>query len=102
MSVTLTATFDTRREAEMTIERLVQEHSLERTDIFVAAAGEENTAGEEKAGSDTEAGDPTPEERGDAPLHGRIVVSVDVEDDALADQVRSAFAEFDAATVAED
>ncbi len=46
MGTTLTAQFETRREAEMTIERLVQEHGIERTDIFVSAAGADNTAGE--------------------------------------------------------
>ncbi|UUL82354.1 hypothetical protein [Sphingomonas qomolangmaensis] len=101
MAITLTASFDTRREAEMTIERLVQEHGLDRTDIFVAAEGDENSAGEEAAGSDTEAADPTPEHRDDAALHGRIQVSVDIEDSDKADIVRAAFAEFDAEAVSE-
>ena len=101
MSTTLNATFETRREAEMTVERLVQEHGLERTDIFVAAAGSENTAGEEEAGSDTDAGDPSPEARDDAPLNGAVTVSVDIEDDAKAAKVREAFAEFQAADVSE-
>ena len=101
MSTSLTAKFDTRREAEMTVERLVQQFKIERTDIFVAAEGDENTAGVEEAGSDTEAGEPSPEDRDDAQLAGRVVVSVDIEDDSLADEVRSAFAEFDATEVEE-
>ena len=101
MSTTLNATFQTRREAEMTVERLVQEHELERTDIFIAAAGDENTAGEEQAGSDTVAGEPSPEARDDAPLNGAVTVSVDIEDDAKAAKVRDAFAEFQAADVTE-
>ena len=99
MSVTLTAAFDTRREAEMTVERLVQEHGIERTSIFIAAEGAENSAGEEQAGSDTEAGKPSPGDRSDAPLSGRIVVSVDLDDEGLGERVREAFSEFDAGDV---
>jgi hypothetical protein len=101
MGTTLTAQFETRREAEMTIERLVQEHGIERTDIFVAATGKENTAGEETAGSDAEAAAPSVEERDDAALNGSIEVSVDVEDESKASTIRSAFAEFSAHDVEE-
>jgi hypothetical protein len=101
MGTTLNATFETRREAEMTIERLVQEHGIDRADIFVAAAGDENTAGEEQAGSDTDAGDPTPESRDDAPLNGAVAVSVDIEDEAEVEKVLEAFGEFEAANVEE-
>ncbi len=100
MGTTLKASFETRREAEMTIERLVQEFGIERTDIFVAAEGSENSAGEQKAGSDTEAGSPSPDDRDDASLKGRITVSVDIDDDDHAAEVRSAFAEFGAEDVA--
>jgi len=102
MATTLTATFATRREAEMTVERLVQEQGIERTDVFIAAAGDENTAGEAIAGSDAEAGEPSPESRDDAALNGRVTVSVDVEDNARAGEIRRAFAEFDAEDVATD
>jgi hypothetical protein len=102
MSTSLTAKFDTRREAEMTVERLVQQFKIERTDVFIEAEGSDNTVGIEEAGSDTEAGEPSPETRSDAHLAGRVIVSVDIEDDNLADEVRSAFAEFDASEVEED
>ena len=101
MSTTLEATFETRREAEMTIERLVQEYGIERTDIFVTTEGADNSAGEAEAGSDTEAGTPSPPDRDDAALNGRISVSVDIADDARADEVRSAFVEFGAQDVVE-
>lgn len=68
----LSATFDTRREAEMTVERLVQQFEMDRTAIFITAEGNENSAGEEKAGSDTEAGEPSAEARDDAPLNGAV------------------------------
>lgn len=99
MPKTLTASFDTRREAEMTIERLVQDHGFDRSDIFVAAEGDENSAGQEIAGSDRESAQPSPETRDDAALEGRIKVSVDFEDGDRADTVRAAFAEFDAEQV---
>ena len=99
MGTTLNATFETRREAEMTVERLVQEHGIERTDVFVGAASDENTAGEERAGSDDHAGEPSPEARDDAPLNGAVSVSVDIADDAKAAKVRDAFTEFQAADV---
>lgn len=101
MSTTLKASFETRREAEMTIERLAQEYGIERTDIFVAAEGAENSAGEEQAGSDTAAGAPSPEDWDDAALAGRIGLSVDIEDDDRAAEVRSAFQEFGAEDVGE-
>lgn len=102
MGTTVTGSFETRREAEMAIERLVQEHGIERTDIFVAAEGDENTAGEDRAGADTSSAEPTPPDRDDAALNGRVTVSVDLEDDAAAEKVRAAFREFDASGVAQD
>ena len=102
MSMTLTARFETRREAEMAVERLVQEQGVERSDIFISAEGDQNTAGEEPAGSDLQAGDPSPERRDDAALKGRILVSVDIQDDDRAAVVRAAFKEFDARDVAQD
>ena len=101
MGTTLNATFETRREAEMTVERLVQEHGVERTDVFIAAEGDENSAGKEQAGSDGDAGEPSSGSRDDAPLHGAVSVSVDIEDDDKAAKVREAFAEFQAADVSE-
>lgn len=99
MGTTLNATFETRREAEMAVERLVQEHGIERTDIFIAAAGAENTTGEEQAGADTDAGEPSPATRDDSPLNGAVTVSVDIEDDAKLAKVHAAFGEFAAADV---
>lgn len=102
MTVTRSATFDTRREAEMTVERLVQQFELDRAAIVVRAAGDLNSVGEEPAGSDTSAGEPTPEDRDDAPLNGAIAVVVTLADEDLAGRVRAAFAEFDADDVEED
>lgn len=92
----LTAKFDTRRDAEMTVERLVQQFEIDRAKVIIAADGNENTAGVAEDGSDNKAGEPSPEARDDAELNGKVVVTVDVADDAKADEVRAAFAEFDA------
>ena len=92
----LTAKFDTRREAEMTVERLVQQFEIDREKVAITADGDENTAGVTEAGSDNKAGEPSPEARDDAELNGRVVVTVEVADDATAGEVRAAFNEFDA------
>jgi len=102
MATTLEARFDTRRDAEMAVERLVQEYGIERTDIFVTTDGADNSAGDREAGSDNAAGAPSPEGRDDGALNGRITVSVDIDDDALVGQVREAFAEFNADDVSAD
>jgi hypothetical protein len=101
MTVLLSATFDTRRDAEMTVERLVQQFDLDRAAVFITTEGDRNSVGEAPAGSDTEAGAPSAEDRGDAPLHGAIVVTVEVEDDQAAEDVRDAFGDFEAAGVVE-
>lgn len=101
MATTLTATFDTRREAEMTVERLVQEHGIERSDIFIATDSDENSAGTAEAGSDSEAGAPSPPTRDDAPLNGAVTVAVDLESDEAAEKVKDAFVEFNSAGVVE-
>ncbi|MEN2786012.1 hypothetical protein ACFOKI_09595 [Sphingomonas qilianensis] len=97
MSIVLTATFDTRREAEMTVERLVQEFKFDRAAISVTAGGDANSAGVEPAGAD-DTGRASPD---DAALTGAIVVSIDVPDEAAAAQVRDAFGEFNASGVVE-
>ena len=93
MSQTLKTTFATRREAELAIEHLVQEHGIKRTDIFVAPEGEANSAGEAISGSDRAAASPSEETRTDAALNGRIEVSVDIQDDTLATLVSDVFRE---------
>lgn len=93
MSSTLTASFATRREAELAVERLVQKHGIERSDIFIAPEGEANSSGERASGSDRSSGDPSEDARGDAALNGRIEVSVDLQDDDRGSIVRTTFDE---------
>jgi len=102
MSTTLTGTFDTRRDAEMAVERLVQEVGLERTDIFLAPIGRHNSVGTVPAGSDIQAGEATAHDRQDAPLSGKIEVSVDSNDPAMVAQIKAAFTEFGGSVASEE
>lgn len=88
--------FETRRDAEMTVERLVQEHGIDRSAILIAAEGDDNSAGVQTPGSDIKAGERSEERRDDEVLEGAILVTVNLEDDASVALVRSAFREFDA------
>lgn len=90
----LEATFETRREAEMSIERLVQEFGLDRKAIEITADGALNSAGEDTSGGDNASDSPSPSERKNAALNGRIKVLVNVDDAAEAQRVRNAFSEF--------
>jgi hypothetical protein len=94
MSTTLTGTFDSRDQADMAVERLVQEIGIERTDIFVAASGPDNSTGNRIGGADSETVDQ--DERNDIPLAGGITVSIDLQDDAKVEVVTAALEEFGA------
>lgn len=94
MTTVLKGEFDTRRQAEMAIERLVQEYGVDRGAIEVVAAGDDNSVGVERAGSDDPAGAPSETPRDDAPLEGALVVTVTLDDATSVAAVRAAFAEF--------
>lgn len=96
MGVNISGRFETRRDAEMAVERLVQEYDIERTDISIVAAGEDNSAGARTAES------ASPGRRSAVTLNGPIEVSVDLQDEARAATIRSAFAEFGVHNVKED
>ena len=93
MRRTLAAEFETRRDAEMTVEHLVQEHGLDPKMISIVPATAENSAGATVAGSDNEndrdkaRADPRPA------LAGTLKVSVEV-DDVSMDKVLSSFATY--------
>lgn len=94
----LSATFDTRREAEMAIEHLVQQLHIERSFIFVAPVAPQNSAGIEVAGADAKR-DGLEEPSGDeAALNGRIEVSLD-RDDGDESDVRAVFEDFGASGI---
>ena len=81
MERTIVAQFESRRQAELAVERLVQEHGIPRTDVFVRARGEANSSGVKAAGADIESGHPGVEKHGSPQLAGMIKVSVDCHGD---------------------
>lgn len=92
MGQTIEKRFATRAEADSAIEILVQEHGVERTDIFVAADGPENSVGEHPSGGDAPA--PLEEEtREDAPLNSPVLLSVDVNDQHKASTIEAVLTE---------
>jgi hypothetical protein len=95
MERTIVTQFETRREAETAVEHLVQEHGIQRADIFIRASGEANSAGMKAAGADIESGHPGVERKGSPELAGPIEVSIDCHDDRSA-TVRSALQEIGA------
>ncbi len=89
----INATFETRREAELAIEHLVQEHGIERDDVDVGTEGDQNTAGVESNGSDNE----TELEEGtedEAALNGRITVAVTIDSEEAAETVQEVLEEY--------
>lgn len=68
--------FDTRRGAELAVERLVQEHGIDRAAILVTARGEANSSGSKISGADVDIGDPGVETQGTPELNGAIDVSI--------------------------
>jgi len=79
MDTEIRATFATRRSVELAIEHLVQEHGLNRTDIFVDAEGKTNTSGQERAGADATGSLSEPRTGSHPELAGAIQLSVGCE-----------------------
>jgi len=52
---TFVAPFETRRDAELAVDHLVQEHGVAPTEIFIRAKGEANLAGVRAAGAESRA-----------------------------------------------
>lgn len=73
----ISATFETRETADRAIEHLVQQHGVNRADIFAEPVGDRNTAGNRPSGGDAA--------KADAPsqpaLEGAVKVSADVSQD---------------------
>ena len=80
MPQTVFAYFDSRRDAELALEHLIQERGIERTDVFLRARGEANSAGTRPAGADVESGHPGVEKHGKPKLEGEIELSVDCDE----------------------
>ncbi|MFN7089756.1 MAG: hypothetical protein ACK4P4_04320 [Allorhizobium sp.] len=96
-TITLKAVFDTREKADLAVEHLVQQHGVDRPDIFIQAASTNNTAGTSPSGGDAARSEGS---RRDAPLKGEIEVSADIPSD-LASAVRQSLTEGGAILVTE-
>ena len=64
---TIRAIFETREAAELAVEHLVQQHGVERPDIFIQSATSDNTAGTVPSAHDS-----------NARLEGEIEISVEI------------------------
>ena len=93
MAMSLSAEFDTRRDAEMAVEHVVQEHGIDRQAVQIAPVSVENTSGVRVAGSDTEEGHKKEGVTGGPLLAGRIRLTVEAED-AATDKILSSFATY--------
>ncbi|TKT79152.1 hypothetical protein [Aquamicrobium sp. LC103] len=80
---TIYGTFATRAAADRAVEHLVQEHKINRADIFVQAEDAMNTAGTAPSGGDASREGAGGSELG-AALRGKIQVSADVGRDEIA------------------
>ncbi|WP_375457055.1 hypothetical protein [uncultured Methylobacterium sp.] len=89
----IAATFETRRDAEMAVEHLVQEHGVDRAAVTIAPVSADNSAGTETAGADVEDGHAKADTEGGPALAGKLRVSATV-DPALADKVETSFATY--------
>lgn len=90
MPRTLAAEFETRRDAEMTVEHLVQEYKLDRGAVTIVSASAHNSAGTKVAGSDTEGGYEKGGTDAEPKLSGKLRVSVEC-DEALDEKVLGTF-----------
>jgi hypothetical protein len=93
MPKTISAEFKSRRDAEMAVEHIAQDHGLDRNAVNVGPASNENTAGTEAARADVEDGHLKSGTEGEPALAGKVKVSVQV-DDAIAEKVLSSFRTF--------
>ncbi|GLS45138.1 hypothetical protein [Methylobacterium brachythecii] len=93
MAQTVSAKFTTRRDAEMAVEHIVQEHGFDRSAVTVGSASDANTAGTEAARADIEDGHLKSDNDGEPALAGKIKVSVQITDQD-AEKVRSSFDTF--------
>lgn len=79
---TICGAFPTREAADRAVERLVQEHGVDRADIVVQPHGERNSAGTKRSGGDASRNAAEGSEFEPA-LRGSILVTADVGGDKL-------------------
>lgn len=81
MSDTITARFESCREADLAVEHLVQEHGIERADIVIEPESDDNSEGETAADSDAKSEHSGVDMDCSPALEGAITVLVDVNDE---------------------
>lgn len=81
---TISATYASRRDADLAVEHLVQEFGVDRDDISVGPDGDDNSVGNEVDGADLDG------DEEDAELAGSIVVSLTATDDEQAEEIQEA------------
>ena len=72
----MSAVFQTREQADLAVEHLVQEYGIDRAFIYVEPVGEQNSAGIDVSGGDHASGRRGSHDRPDGSHHGAIEVSV--------------------------
>jgi hypothetical protein len=72
----MSAVFQTREQADLAVEHLVQEHGIDRAFIYVEPVGDENSAGPGVSGGDHASGRTGSHDRPDGSHNGAIEVSV--------------------------
>ena len=87
MARTIVANFATRRDVETAVEHLVQEHKINRADIFIRSPGEANTTGTKPAGADVESGHPGVSKRDSPNFPGPLKVECGDEQTTLVKSV---------------
>lgn len=93
MPKSMSAEFDTRRDAEMSVEHLVQEHGIDRGAISIVSTTDENSVGTRVAGSDLDGGRPKDDASTQPALSEKLRVSVEA-DEAQTDDVSETFATY--------
>jgi len=91
----VSAVFATREQADVAVERLVQEYRIDRGAVFVEPVGDENSAGTAASGGDHASGRSGAQDRLDGALHGAIRVTAPL-GQLGADKLRQAFREIGA------
>lgn len=90
MESTIIGEFDTRRNAELAVEHVVQECGVPRENVLIRPIGPDNSAGTRAAGADAKA---APEPEGHQKLEGALEVSVNLpggDAGPIADALKSA------------
>lgn len=83
----VTASFATRRDAEMAVETLVQEYGVPADQVTARTEGDSNSSGEVAAGADGTTDD--------GKYAGRVMVTAELEADLL-ERVRDSFRQYGA------